>query len=183
MCLVSLVVVMVRHCCGCCCCRYNCCRCCSCYLSTSYRCRHQFSSTTVTSFRWQNGNAYVGDWVGGSAHGLGEFTYGTGSRRSGERYVGDFLEGAKHGMGEYFYPDGRVFRGQYRVRKDEIAVASEKDTINIAYCCFSPERSPARARHALPLARRSREAGRRLVRGQAPGRRPKNYRLEQRQQR
>jgi hypothetical protein len=62
------------------------------------------------SFRFHNGDVYIGEWKEGAANGKGEYTYA-----DGRMYKGDFLEGAAEGMGMYTDANGYVFEGQYQM--------------------------------------------------------------------
>ena len=48
----------------------------------------------------------------GLRHGLGDFTYGSGSSK-GDRYIGDYFKGRRHGQGTYLFADGRKYVGRF----------------------------------------------------------------------
>lgn len=78
-----------------------------------------------------NGDKYIGEFVGGKAHGNGTFFFangdkyvgefennerhghGTYSHANGNKYVGSFKNGKPHGHGIYYYSNGDKYVGEF----------------------------------------------------------------------
>ena len=65
------------------------------------------------SWRYHNGDVYVGNWKDNQQHGFGQYTY-----RDGGVFDGEFFYGKKHNRGTYTYRDGSVFQGWFFYGKE-----------------------------------------------------------------
>ncbi|MCQ2078804.1 MAG: hypothetical protein MJZ38_01925 [archaeon] len=70
---------------------------------------------------------YEGDVLGGTAHGMGRFTW-----KNGAVYEGSFVKGEISGMGTYTHSNGDVFKGQFvrGILAEEVKVRKEEPTEN-----------------------------------------------------
>merc|ERR1712059_24471 len=60
--------------------------------------------------KWQNGDRYEGDWVGGLREGKGTYT----NKISGGEYVGEYKADLKHGQGKYSFSNGDWYEGEWK---------------------------------------------------------------------
>ncbi len=60
------------------------------------------------TYKWDNGDMYVGDWVSGSRTGYGRYDWADGSY-----YVGDFKENMLDGNGAFYAQDGSSMIGTF----------------------------------------------------------------------
>lgn len=58
------------------------------------------------SFKYSNGDIYIGEFNYGKPDGNGKITYA-----NGDIYIGFFLDGQKHGFGDYTWADGNKYIG------------------------------------------------------------------------
>jgi len=63
----------------------------------------------VGTYRWSNGDVYIGKYVNDVRQGKGKFIYA-----SGAVYEGDFLDGNFHGHGVYRWADGDTYDGEWK---------------------------------------------------------------------
>lgn len=61
------------------------------------------------TFRFANGDKYVGKWANGQPHGQGKYYFA-----SKERYEGEFNYGKFDGTGTMYYPDGAYYTGAWK---------------------------------------------------------------------
>ncbi|MCK6692526.1 MAG: caspase family protein [Thermoanaerobaculia bacterium] len=61
------------------------------------------------TFRFANGDKYVGKWANGQPHGQGKYYFA-----SRERYEGQFHYGKFEGYGTMYYPDGAYYSGGWK---------------------------------------------------------------------
>lgn len=61
------------------------------------------------TFRFANGDKYVGKWANGQPHGQGKYYFA-----SRERYEGAFNYGKFDGYGTMYYPDGAYYTGNWK---------------------------------------------------------------------
>ena len=61
------------------------------------------------TFRFANGDKYVGKWTNGQPHGQGKYYFA-----SKERYEGAFSYGKFEGNGTMYYPDGAYYTGAWK---------------------------------------------------------------------
>ena len=61
------------------------------------------------TYRFSNGDQYVGNWKNGKRTGQGTYTW-----PDGEKYVGAFKDGMKNGHGTIYFSDGEVWVGEFR---------------------------------------------------------------------
>jgi len=61
------------------------------------------------TYRFSNGDQYVGNWKNGKRTGQGTYTW-----PDGEKYVGAFKDGMKNGHGTIYFSDGEVWVGDFR---------------------------------------------------------------------
>ena len=59
-------------------------------------------------FTFEDGNTYLGEWVGNQPDGFGIFT-----TAKGTRYEGYLANGLKHGYGRHFGADGNTYEGDW----------------------------------------------------------------------
>merc|ERR1712072_81719 len=57
--------------------------------------------------KWQNGDRYEGDWVGGLREGKGKYV----AKRAGGKYEGEYKNDLKHGKGKYTWSNGDWYEG------------------------------------------------------------------------
>ena len=60
------------------------------------------------TFKYSNGDTYVGEFNYGKPNGNGKMTY-----FNGDLYIGSFLDGQKHGSGDYTWADGNKYIGSF----------------------------------------------------------------------
>jgi hypothetical protein len=65
--------------------------------------------TGYGTFRFSNGDQYVGNWSGGQMHGKGIYYFHT-----RERFDGEFRQGRFEGYGTMYYPDGAYYTGNWK---------------------------------------------------------------------
>ena len=84
------------------------------------------------TFRWEDGEVYVGYWVKGERSGKGKYTFKTGDiyegdfinndrtgkgkytwKETGDNYEGDFVEGMRTGKGKYTWKNGDNYEGDF----------------------------------------------------------------------
>ena len=61
------------------------------------------------TYRFANGDQYVGNWKNGKRTGQGTYTW-----PDGEKYVGAFKDGVKNGRGTVYFTDGEIWVGEFR---------------------------------------------------------------------
>ena len=61
------------------------------------------------TYRFANGDQYVGNWKNGKRTGQGTYIW-----PDGEKYVGAFKDGVKNGRGTVYFTDGEVWVGEFR---------------------------------------------------------------------
>ena len=61
------------------------------------------------TYRFANGDQYIGNWKNGKRTGQGTYTW-----PDGEKYEGAFKDGVKNGRGTVYFSDGEVWVGQFR---------------------------------------------------------------------
>jgi len=90
----------------------------------------------VSTYVWEDGNKYVGEWqndkphgqgtiiyasgekyigqfLNGDVHGQGTRTFGLNSEWTGDKYVGEHKNNLMHGQGTYTYASGEKYIGQF----------------------------------------------------------------------
>ncbi|MGC1508442.1 MORN repeat-containing protein [Ketobacter sp.] len=60
------------------------------------------------SWRYKNGDSYVGQWLHNKPHGTGVY-----ERMNGDVYHGEFRNGLLHGMGDYQFANGDLYKGEW----------------------------------------------------------------------
>ena len=63
----------------------------------------------TSTYVWDNGSSYVGEFVDGHFHGQGTYTYSNGSS-----YVGEWKDGKHNGQGTYTDFNGSSYVGEYK---------------------------------------------------------------------
>ncbi|MBF0180299.1 MAG: hypothetical protein HQM03_09770 [Magnetococcales bacterium] len=61
------------------------------------------------TYRFDNGEEYVGEWRNGQRHGIGTYTF-----LNGEKYRGDWRDDRMEGKGVFHYQDGARYDGEWR---------------------------------------------------------------------
>ena len=61
------------------------------------------------TYKFPNGDSYVGNWLSGQPHGNGTYNF-----HSKERYEGQFAQGKFQGRGTMHYPDGAYYTGAWK---------------------------------------------------------------------
>ena len=77
-------------------------------LGTYAQCVSGNCSTGNGTYRWANGDMYVGDWVDGKRTGYGRYDWADGSY-----YVGNFKDDLLQGKGAYYAADGTSMVGEF----------------------------------------------------------------------
>ena len=65
------------------------------------------------TYKWLNGDKYVGEFKGGLVNGQGTYTY-EGKYQAQMTYVGEFKDGFEHGQGTLTWPDGDKYVGEFK---------------------------------------------------------------------
>merc|ERR1712061_847043 len=60
--------------------------------------------------KWQNGDRYEGDWVGGLREGKGKYL----SKSTGGKYEGEYVADLKEGSGKYTFSNGDSYEGSWK---------------------------------------------------------------------
>ncbi|MBF0293582.1 MAG: hypothetical protein HQL96_00215 [Magnetococcales bacterium] len=72
-------------------------------------CRSGDCRNGTGTYRFDNGEEYVGEWRNGQRHGTGTYTY-----LNGEKYRGDWRDDRMEGKGTFHYLDGSRYEGEWR---------------------------------------------------------------------
>ena len=63
----------------------------------------------IGTYKWPNGDVYVGQWKDGVMNGQGTYKF-----PSGDVYVGQYKDGVINGIGTYKWPNGTEYTGQWK---------------------------------------------------------------------
>ena len=96
------------------------------------------------TYRFADGDKYVGEFKDGKQHGQGTYTFANGNKyvgvfrdgqkngqgtytcANGKKYVGEYRGGKSHGHGTHTWADGRKYVGEYRNGKEHGRVPRSK---------------------------------------------------------
>jgi hypothetical protein len=80
------------------------------YVATMFLCLllGTFYANSRGTFKFVNGDVYVGDWKDGKHYGQGTF-----KNADGDVYVGEWKNGKRHGLGTLKWADGDVYVGDW----------------------------------------------------------------------
>ena len=62
------------------------------------------------TYKFANGDQYIGNWKNGKITGYGEYTW-----KNGRKYIGEFENGYEKGQGKITYPDGSIYVGSWNI--------------------------------------------------------------------
>jgi len=65
------------------------------------------------TYTWSGGSKYVGEWKDDKKDGQGTYIYGKGKLK-GDKYVGEFRDGYRNGQGTYTWSDEGKYEGKWK---------------------------------------------------------------------